>query len=177
MGKPSQLKIEIWEKPNKLENRHFMDCSQINLDTIDALICYDQKGIMKIDILGPLPDNIFKNKGKYTLIFIGLLALFCFGLAIMIYAWVSETKYYERLEKVVLFFFIVPPLLIAYFGGKLQAYQKLTPIQVEEFNSLCEKHSEIKSYYDKVLASKRELIRAEYEACLEWDGKNREVQS
>ena len=130
---------------------------------------------MKIDILRPPPVNIFKNRGKYTLVFIGLLALFCCGLLIIVYATVSDTKYYEELEKAVLFFLIVPPLLIAYFGGKLQAYKKLTPPQVEELTKLCQKHSEIKFYCDQVLAGKRKPIRAEYEACQEWADQNPEI--
>lgn len=120
---------------------------------------------MKIDICNKPPADIFKNRRKYTIIFIGLLALACFGLLLGSYAIFADTVYNENLETAALGFFVVAALFIAYFGEKLQAYKKLFPPQQKELAELSEKHIEIRKYCDHVAKSNRQPIRGEYEAC------------
>ncbi len=120
---------------------------------------------MKIDICSKPPADIFKNRRKYTLIFIGLLTLACFGLLLGAYAIFTDTAYNENLETAALSFFVGAALFIAYFGEKLQAYKKLFPPQREELEVLSKKHIEIQIYCDLVAKANRQLIRGEYEAC------------
>ena len=123
---------------------------------------------MKIDILRTPPADIFKNRGRYILIFSGLLALACCGLLVGLYAIVSDTRYYAKLEIVALALFAGSAVFLTYFGEKLQGYKKLTPPQLKELADLSRKYSEIKVYCDLVAQANRQPIRAEYEACQEW---------
>ena len=123
---------------------------------------------MKIDILRDPPDDIFKDRGRYILIFIVLLALACCGVLIGVYAIVSETTHYAKLETAALALFAGSALFLTYFGEKLQSYKRLTSPQLKEMADLAGKHSEIKVYCDRVTQANRQPIFAEYEACQEW---------
>ena len=123
---------------------------------------------MKIDILRTPPTDIFKDRRRQTLIFSILLALACCGLLIGVYAIVTDTRYYAKLEIVALALFAGSAVFLTYFGEKLQDYKKLTPPQLKELADLSRKHSEIKVYCDLVAQANRQPIRAEYEACQEW---------
>ena len=123
---------------------------------------------MKIDILRGPPDDVFKDRGRYIRIFIVLLALACCGLFLGVYAIVSDTRYYTKLETVALAVFVGSALVLTYFGEKLQAYKKLTPPQLKELAELGLKHAEIKVYGDLLAQANRQPIRAEFEACQEW---------
>lgn len=123
---------------------------------------------MKIDILSPPPEDIFRDRPKYTLIFISLLGLACFGLLLGVYAIVAETAYYDKLETLALGFFVGAALFLFDVGEKLQAYKKLTPPELEELVDLCRQHPEIKLYCELLTKAGRQPIRAEHEACLLW---------
>ncbi|MHB8810215.1 MAG: hypothetical protein ACYC9M_09405 [Desulfobulbaceae bacterium] len=123
---------------------------------------------MKIDILRPPPADIFKNRGRYIIIFSVLLVLACCGLLIGLYAIVADTRYYAKLEIVALALFAGSAVFLTYFGEKLQNYKKLTPPELKELADLGRKHIEIKAYCDLLAQANRRPIRAEYEACQEW---------
>jgi hypothetical protein len=123
---------------------------------------------MKIDILRDPPADIFKDRRRYTLIFSLLLALACCGVLIGVYAVVSDTMYYAKLEIVALALFAGSALFLTYFGEKLQAYKKLTPPQLKELAELSRKYSEIRIYCELLAQANRKPIRAEFEACQEW---------
>lgn len=129
---------------------------------------------MKIDIHHTPPQIPFKNRTLYICIFVLFLALFSCGIGIAIYTTLSDTPYYELLENVALVLFIVPPLIIAYFGGKLQAYKKLTPPQRQELEEWCANYEEIRKYCQLVAKTGRKPVRAEYEASLDWVEKLQE---
>lgn len=123
---------------------------------------------MKIDILRAPPADIFRDRRRHIFFFSVLLALACCGLLIGVYAIVSDTRYYAKLETAALALFVGAALFLTYFGEKLQAYKQLTPPQHEELADLSRKHTEIKAYCDLVAQANRQPIRAEYEACQEW---------
>lgn len=123
---------------------------------------------MKIDILQGPPDNIFKDRQKYIIIFVGLLAIACFGLLIGAYTIVTNTPYYEQFEILALVLFVAPSPFAVYFGEKLQEYKRLTPPQKEELAALAEQHSEVETYYNLISKADRYPIRVEYEACQAW---------
>jgi hypothetical protein len=126
---------------------------------------------MKINILHKPPDDIFKNRRNYTLIFITLLALACCGLLLGVYAIIADTVYYEQLETLALIFFVAPTPFIAYIGEKLQAYKKLTPPQCVELTALGQQYPEVEVYCDLAAKASRQPIRVEYEACQAWAEK------
>jgi len=131
---------------------------------------------MKIDINREPPADIFKDRGRYTWIFIVLLASACFGLLLGVYAVVADTRYYEQLETAALTFFVGAAIFLFYFGEKLQAYKKLSPNQKKELAGLCDKYFEIRGYCDLVAKADRQVIFAEYEACQAW-AEEKEHQS
>ncbi len=120
---------------------------------------------MKIDITREPPADIFRNRGKYLWTFIALLTLGGCGVLLGVYAILSETMYYEKLETASLTIFVGAALLIFYIGEKLQAYKSLTPDQKKELADMVQKHPEIKVYCALVTKAGRQPIRAEYEAC------------
>lgn len=123
---------------------------------------------MKIDILHRPPADIFKDRRRRTLVFAVLLALACSGLLLGVYAVVSDTKFYDKLEIAALGLFAGSAMFLTYFGEKLQGYKKLTPPQQQELAALAGKHPEIRRYCDQVAQANRQPIRAEFEACQEW---------
>jgi hypothetical protein len=123
---------------------------------------------MKINILHGPPADIFKNRRKYTLIFIALLALACCGLLMGVYAFFANTNYYKQLETLALVFFVAPSPFAAYIGEKLQEYKQLTPPQREELAAFGQQYPEVKLYCDLVAMANRQLIRVEFEACQTW---------
>jgi len=120
---------------------------------------------MKIDIRREPPVDIFRNRGKYSRIFIALLALVVCGMLVIAYAVLAELQYNEKLESLALAFYVGAGVAIFYYGEKLQAYKKLTPAQEVELADLGRKHSAIGIYCSLVAKSGRKPIWAEYEAC------------
>jgi hypothetical protein len=123
---------------------------------------------MKIDISGKPPADIFRNRGKHTLLFIAFLILAGCGMLLAMYAILSDTRYYEILEWVSLVLFVGASLVIFYFGEKLQNYKRLTPDNEKELADLGRKHPEIKVYCALVEKAGRKPIKGEYEACKTW---------
>jgi len=130
---------------------------------------------MKINILSEPPADIFKNHGKYVIAFILILALACLGVLLGVYAIISDTKYYETLEKVALPIFVVAAVLLFYVGEKLQAYKKLNPMQKKQLDELCQQFFEIQGYCDLVAKANRRIILAEYEACENWAEEKKKI--
>ena len=123
---------------------------------------------MKIDILQGPPADIFRNRRPLAIIFAALLAISLCGLLMGAYAIVTDTKYYDQLEKLALIFFVAPSPFAAYVGEKLQQYKKLTPPQQENLLAWIIKYPAIKLYCDQVVQAGRQPVRAEYEACQDW---------
>ncbi len=124
---------------------------------------------MKIDLTREPPADIFRNRGKYILISLLLLALALCGLLLMAYGILSDTPNSEILETVALSLFVGPALIFVYIGGKLQDYKKLNPEQEKELAELRRRHPEIALYCELVAQADRRPIHAEYEACKELD--------
>ena len=120
---------------------------------------------MKIDINQAPPADIFRDRAKYIKIAFVLLALALGGLGLMVYGFVSAAPSSESLETMALVLFVGPAVLFVYFGGKLQAYKKLNPVQSKELADLAERHPEIATYCNRLQQSGRPPIHAEFEAC------------
>jgi hypothetical protein len=123
---------------------------------------------MKINIIREPPVDIFRNRGKYSLIAISFLTLSVCGMLLAAYAIFSDTQHSEKLETVAFALFVGPVLAFSYFGEKLQAYKRLTQEQVKELADLGRKHPKIKTYCALVAEAGRQPILAEYEACQAW---------
>ncbi len=123
---------------------------------------------MKIDITREPPADIFRNRGKYRLIAIVLLALSGCGMLLAAYAIFSDTPHSEKLETAAFTLFVGPILVFSYFGEKLQAYKRLTPDQEKELADLGREHPEIRAYCVLAAEARRQPILAEYEACQAW---------
>lgn len=120
---------------------------------------------MKFDITREPPADIFRNRGKYILIFVALLTLAGCGVLMGVYAIVSDTEYFDKLETAALAFYVGAGLAVYYVGEKLQAHKRLTPDQEKELADLGRKHPEIMVYCELVAKAGRQPIYAEYEAC------------
>ncbi|MDH5297831.1 MAG: hypothetical protein OEV91_02315 [Desulfobulbaceae bacterium] len=120
---------------------------------------------MKIDITRQPPADIYRGRGKYIWISIALLSLVVCGGGLMIYGIVSDTPPGENLETLALALFVGPAVVFVYYGGKLNAYKGLNPVQKKELADLGRKHAEIAAYCAWVAEAGREPIYAEYEAC------------
>lgn len=123
---------------------------------------------MKIDLLHGPPDDIFKDRRKYTLIFIALLIVSSCGLCFGAYALFGHTVYYEQFETLAFIFFVAPSPFAFYFGQKLQGYKKLSPPQYEELGNWIKRYPEIRNYCELIGKTGREPIQAEYNTCQDW---------
>lgn len=123
---------------------------------------------MKIDITTPPPADIFRDRVKYTWIFIFFISLAACGMLLIIYGIVSDAPSSETLETAALALLVGPAIFLTYFGGKLRAYKKLGPHEKEELKSLALKFPEILTYCALVAEEGREPIFAEYEAFKDW---------
>jgi hypothetical protein len=124
---------------------------------------------MKIDLTREPPADIFRDRGKYILVSVVLLALALGGLALIAYGFLSEAPTSETLETVALTLFVGSAVVFVYFGSKLQAYKKLNPAQEKELAELRGKHPEIAAYCERLAQAGRRPIHAEYEAFKELD--------
>lgn len=124
---------------------------------------------MKIDIDGPPPVDIFRDRGKHLRASIILLSLAGCGLVLIAYGILSDNQQSEMLENVALGLLVGPAVIFTYYGTKLNDYKGLSVSQQENLAILCRKHAKIGAYCTKVALQQRQLIHAEYEACVEWD--------
>lgn len=124
---------------------------------------------MKIDIDGPPPVDIFKDRGKHLRASIILLSLVVCGLLLIAYGILSESQQSELLENVALGLLVGPAVFFTYYGTKLNHYKGLSVGQQKQLAALCRKHAKIAAYCTRVALQQRQLIHAEFEACVEWD--------
>lgn len=124
---------------------------------------------MKIDIAGQPPVDIFRDRGKHLRASIILLSLAGCGLLLIAYGILSDSQQSEILENVALGLLVGPAVIFTYYGTKLNDYKGLSISQQENLADLCRKHAKIAAYCTLVGLQKRQMIHAEYEACVEWD--------
>lgn len=129
---------------------------------------------MKIDLLHAPPADIFKNRGKYIVLFVLFLAVACVGLLLGTYAILSDTQH-DILEKASMFLFVGSALPFFIVGEKLQAYKRLTPQQEKELADFCQEYGEVQAYCQHVAALNRRIIQAEFDACKDF-AEEREMQ-
>lgn len=126
---------------------------------------------MKIDITGPPPVDIFRDRKKHLLASIVLLTLVGLGLTLMLYGVLTDTQVSEIVENVALALLVGPAVVFTYYGSKLNDYKGLSVSQKKELADLSRKHAKIAAYCVRVGLQKRQMIHAEYEACVDW-GEN-----
>lgn len=130
---------------------------------------------MKIDILDqPVPD-IFRDRIKYAVWFAFFLFLVFVAIGIAVFVVYFDTHSHQNLENWSLGILAGSSLGITWFGSKLQKYKKLFPPQREKIAELRALHPAIDTYCSGVEAMGRNLIRAEYEACLLYSEKHSAV--
>jgi len=124
---------------------------------------------MKIDITDRPPVDIFRDRGKHLRASIVLLSLAGCGLLLIAYGILADTQQSETLENVAMALLAGPAVAFTYFGAKLNDYKGLSVAQQKAVADLSRKHAEIDVYCTLVAQQNRQLIHAEYEACVEWD--------
>lgn len=123
---------------------------------------------MKIKIsLGPDPD-ICRDRKKYALWFAFFLAGACVGVGIAVFAVYFDTHHYQNLDNWAIGILVGSSLAITWFGNRLQAYKKLYRPHREKLVELRANHPAIEIYCAQVEAMGRGLIKAEYEAFIEY---------
>jgi hypothetical protein len=131
---------------------------------------------MTIDITREPPTDIFRNRSRYRLFTFVSLGLSVCGLLLAAYAILSTASHSELLETVAFSLFVGPALAFGYFGEKLRAYKRLTPMEEKELADMNLKHAEIKVYCDLVAKAGRQPTSAEFESCQAW-AKDAELQA
>ncbi|MBU0675699.1 MAG: hypothetical protein KJ950_13740 [Proteobacteria bacterium] len=120
---------------------------------------------MKIDITQNPPADLFRKRRPYIRVATVLLVLVLCGVSLGLYGIFTDKPYGVLLEDVALGLFVVPSIIFVYFGGKLQAYKKLSVEQTKELDGFRQDDPVIDAYCAKVVASGRKPVMAEYEAC------------
>jgi hypothetical protein len=127
---------------------------------------------MKIDILGQPDPDIFRDRKKYALWFIFFLLWVFIAVGIAVFGVYFVTQYYQNIDHRALGILFGASLGITWPGSKLQAYKKLYPPHREKLVELRSNHSAIEIYCAEVEATGRRLVRAEYEACIDYSEKH-----
>lgn len=130
---------------------------------------------MKIKIPGHPDPDIFRDRKKYALWFVFFLVGACVGVGVAVFALYFDTHHYKNLDNWAIGTLVGSSLGITWFGNRLQAYKKLYRPHREKLVELRLNHSEIEMYCAEVEAMGRELIKAEYEACIEFSEKHSAV--
>lgn len=126
---------------------------------------------MKIVLSGPPDPDILRDRKKYALWFSAFLVAACVSVGVAAFAVYLDTHHGRNLDNWVIAALVGSSLGITWFGNRLQAYKKLYPPHRKKLVELRAKHPEIENYCAGVEASGRELIRAEYEACIAFSEK------
>jgi hypothetical protein len=127
---------------------------------------------MKIDILGQPDLDIFRDRKKYALWFIFFLLWVFIAVGIAVFAVYFDTHSYQNLDNWALGILFGASLGITWPGSKLQAYKRLYPPHREKLVELRSNHPAIEIYCAEVEATRRRLVRAEYEACIDYSEKH-----
>ena len=119
---------------------------------------------MYIDISGPPPATLAKQKKRLLRIVLSLSGLICGGLLLGAIRVFFDTGHDAFLENAALILFVGAGFAFVYFTEKLQAFKQLTEEQRGKVRGFCQQHREIAAYCDQVTTAGRNLILAEYEA-------------
>ena len=130
---------------------------------------------MKIKISRKPDPDIFRDRKKYALWFVFFLVGACVGVGIAVFAVYFDTHHYKNLDNWAIGTLVGSSLGITWFGNRLQAYKKLYRPHREKLVELRLNHPEIEIYCAEVEAMGRELIKAEYEAFIEYSEKHSAV--
>ena len=130
---------------------------------------------MKIKIPGPPDPDIFRDRKKYALWFAFFLAGTCVSVGVAVFAVYFDTHQYKNLDNWAIGALVGSSLGITWFGNRLQDYKKLYPPHRKKLVELRTNYPEIEKYCTEVEAIGRELIRAEYDACLDYAEKRSAV--
>jgi hypothetical protein len=130
---------------------------------------------MKIKFPGQPDPDIFRDRKKYALWFAFFLAGACVSVGLAVFAVYFDTHHYKNLDNWAIGTLVGSSLGITWFGNRLQAYKKLYRPHREKLVELRSNHPEIEIYCAGVEAMGRELIKAEYEACIEFSEKHSTV--
>ena len=130
---------------------------------------------MKIKIPGPPDPNIFRDRKKYAFWFALFLIGACGSVGVAVFAVYFATHDFKNLDDWALGTLVGSSLGITWFGNRLQAYKKLYPPHREKLAQLRLDYPAIEIYCAAVEAMGRRLIRAEYEACIEYAEKHSAV--
>ena len=127
---------------------------------------------MKIKIPGQPDPDIFRDRKKYALWFTFFLVGACASVGIAVFAVYFDTRHYQDLDNWAIGTLVVSSLGITWYGNRLQAYKKLYRPHREKLVELRSKYPEIELYCAEVEAMGRGLIRAEYEAFIEYSERH-----
>jgi hypothetical protein len=130
---------------------------------------------MKIKIPGQPDPDIFRDRKKYALWFAFFLVGVFASVGAAVFAVYFDTHHYNNLDNWAIGTLVGSSLGITWFGNRLQAYKKLYAPHRKKLVELRSNHPEIDVYCTEVEAIGRELIRAEYDACVEYSEKHSAV--
>jgi len=119
---------------------------------------------MHIDIIGRPPADLARRKKRLLRIVSLLLGLVLCAVLLAIVRVVLDTGQDAILENVAIALFVGAGFAFVYFAEKLQDLKSLTVEQQSKVEEFCRRYPEVDAYCDRVAASQRNLIAAEYEA-------------
>ncbi len=127
---------------------------------------------MKIKISEPPDPDIFRDRKKYALWFAFFLAWACVSVGVAVFTVYFGSHHYKNLDNWAIGTLVGSSLGITWFGNRLQAYKKLYRPHREKLAELRSNHPAIEIYCAQVEAMRRGLIKAEYEAFIEYSERH-----
>ena len=119
---------------------------------------------MHLDITGSLSDDLAQEKKRYLRLSIILFVLVLCAVLLGIICVVFDTGLDTILENIALVLFVGAGFGFVYCTEKLHAHKPLTKEQLSKIEVLCRQYPEVATYCERVEASERKLIAAEFEA-------------
>jgi hypothetical protein len=130
---------------------------------------------MKIDIVSPPDPQIFRERKKYALWFAFSLLITFAAIGVFLFAIYGDTHGYSNLDDWWLGLLVVSSIGVTWSGNKLQRYKRLYRPHFEKLKKLKKEHPTIEKYCNEVEGSGRRLIRAEYEAFVDYAEKHSSI--
>ncbi len=127
---------------------------------------------MKVDITVPPDPDIFRDRKKHAVQFAFFMFLACVSIGIGVFVVYFDTHGIENVEDWALGLLVGSSFGITWSGNRLQAYKKLYPPHLKKIGELRGLHPAIEEYCGAVEALQRRMIRAEYEACVDYSEKH-----
>ncbi len=123
---------------------------------------------MKVDISRSPDPDIFRNRKSQSFWFSLFFVIAIGAIGVGAYVMYVDTKLDPHLVDWALGVLVVSSLFITRFGNRLQAYKELLPPEKEKLAKLRQNHPVIDKYCSRVEKMGRRIIRAEYEACVDY---------